>query len=169
MTLPHLDAAYNLARWLLRDEDAADDVVQEAFVRALRYFGSFRGDDPKPWLLGIVRNSCFTWLRDNRGAAETLQFDEECRAFRGRARCCARCSSRNRKEDAMSMHDDDDAGDGALRDLIRAGTTRYKAPPALRTHLERALRQQDQPRRSHCSNAYGFSARYRNGRLVSIR
>lgn len=77
MALPHLDAAYNLARWLLRDEHAADDVVQEAFMRALRYFGSFRGDDPKPWLLGIVRNSCFTWLRDNRGAAEVLEYDEE--------------------------------------------------------------------------------------------
>ncbi|MEO8137767.1 MAG: sigma-70 family RNA polymerase sigma factor [Betaproteobacteria bacterium] len=77
MAMPHLDAAYNLARWLVRDEHAADDVVQEAFLRALRYFGSFRGSDPKPWLLGIVRNSCYTWLRDNRGAAQTLEFDEE--------------------------------------------------------------------------------------------
>ena len=77
VAMPHLDAAYNLARWLVRDEHAADDVVQEAFLRALRYFGSFRGDDPKPWLLGIVRNTCFTWLRDNRGAAQTLDYDEE--------------------------------------------------------------------------------------------
>ncbi|MEP7084088.1 MAG: sigma-70 family RNA polymerase sigma factor [Betaproteobacteria bacterium] len=75
--MPHLDAAYNLARWLVRDEHAADDVVQEAFLRALRYFGSFHGDDPKPWLLGIVRNTCFTWLRDNRGAAQTAEYDDE--------------------------------------------------------------------------------------------
>jgi RNA polymerase sigma factor (sigma-70 family) len=77
IALPHLDAAYNLARWLLRNEQAADDVVQEAFLRALRYFGSFHGDNAKPWLLGIVRNACFTWLQDNRGAGKMLEFDEE--------------------------------------------------------------------------------------------
>jgi RNA polymerase sigma-70 factor (ECF subfamily) len=77
--LPHLDAAYNLARWLVRDGHAAEDVVQEAFLRALRYFGSFRGDDAdaaRPWLLGIVRNVCYAWLRDNRGAS-TASFDDE--------------------------------------------------------------------------------------------
>ena len=52
--LPHLDAAYNLARWLLRNEQAAEDAVQEASMRAFRYIGSLRGDDPRPWLLGIV-------------------------------------------------------------------------------------------------------------------
>ena len=77
IALPHLDAAYNLARWLLRNEQAADDVVQEAFLRALRYFGSFHGDNAKPWLLGIVRNACFTWLHDNRGAEQMLEFDED--------------------------------------------------------------------------------------------
>ena len=74
--MPHLDAAYNLARWLLRNDQAADDVVQEAYLRALRYFSSFHGDNAKPWLLGIVRNACFTWLRDNRGASQTVEFDE---------------------------------------------------------------------------------------------
>jgi RNA polymerase sigma-70 factor (ECF subfamily) len=77
IALPHLDAAYNLARWLLRDDAAAEDAVQEAYLRALRYFGSFRGDNPKPWLLGIVRNTCFTWLQDNRGALQMLEFDED--------------------------------------------------------------------------------------------
>jgi RNA polymerase sigma factor (sigma-70 family) len=77
IALPHLDAAYNLARWLLRNEQAADDVVQEALLRALRYFGSFHGDNAKPWLLGIVRNACFTWLQDNRGAEQMLEFDED--------------------------------------------------------------------------------------------
>jgi len=73
--LPHLDAAYNLARWLLRDEQSAQDVVQEAYLRAFRFFDSFRGGDARPWLLSIVRNSCFTWLRE-RGR-DHLEFDEE--------------------------------------------------------------------------------------------
>lgn len=77
IALPHLDAAYNLARWLLGNEQGADDVVQEAYLRALRYFGSFHGDNAKPWLLGIVRNACFTWLRDNRGARQTIEFDDD--------------------------------------------------------------------------------------------
>ncbi|HWR76594.1 MAG TPA: sigma-70 family RNA polymerase sigma factor [Thiobacillus sp.] len=73
--LPHLDAAYNLARWLLRDEQNAQDVVQEAYLRAFRFFDGFRGGDARPWLLGIVRNSCFTWLRE-RGR-DHVEFDEE--------------------------------------------------------------------------------------------
>jgi RNA polymerase sigma-70 factor (ECF subfamily) len=60
--LPHLDAAYNLARWLVRDEHAAEDMVQEAFLRAFRYFGGFRGGDARPWLLGIVRNCCHSFF-----------------------------------------------------------------------------------------------------------
>ncbi|MEK7736349.1 MAG: sigma-70 family RNA polymerase sigma factor [Pseudomonadota bacterium] len=73
--LPHLDAAYNLARWLLRDDQAAQDVVQEAYLRALKFFDGFRGGDARPWLLGIVRNECFTWL-GARGR-EHVEFDEE--------------------------------------------------------------------------------------------
>lgn len=64
--LPHLAAAYNLARWLTRDDRDADDVVQEAFLRAFRFFGGFRGGDGRSWLLKIVRNTCYTWLRQNR-------------------------------------------------------------------------------------------------------
>jgi len=66
--LPHLDAAFNLARWLTRNDHDAEDVVQEAYVRALRYFDSLKGGDARPWLLGIVRNTCFTWLEKNRPA-----------------------------------------------------------------------------------------------------
>ena len=55
--LPHLDAAYNFARWLVGDPTLAEDVVQDATVRALRYFGSFRGDNARAWLLQIVRNA----------------------------------------------------------------------------------------------------------------
>ncbi|HKD37291.1 MAG TPA: sigma factor [Pirellulales bacterium] len=61
-TLPHLDAAYNLARWLTQDEHAADDVVQEAYFRAARYFASFRGGDGRAWMLGIVRRASYDWL-----------------------------------------------------------------------------------------------------------
>lgn len=76
-TLPHLDAAFNLARWLLRDEPSARDVVQEAYLRAFRFFDGFRGGDARPWLLGIVRNACYTWLRDSGRGAECVAFDEE--------------------------------------------------------------------------------------------
>lgn len=64
--LPHLDAAFNLARWLTRNDQDAQDVVQDAVLRALRYFDAFRGGDARPWLLAIVRNACFTWLHANR-------------------------------------------------------------------------------------------------------
>jgi RNA polymerase sigma factor (sigma-70 family) len=77
--LPHLDAAYTLARYLTRDGDDADDVVQEAFLRALRYFGGFRGQgvsDGRPWLLAIVRNTAYTWRRRHRWNASVTEFDE---------------------------------------------------------------------------------------------
>lgn len=66
MALPHLDAAYNLARWLTRDPTDAADVVQEAMMRALRFFGGFRGGNGKSWLLAIVRNTAFDWMKINR-------------------------------------------------------------------------------------------------------
>ncbi len=65
--LPHLDAAYNLARWLMRDAAAAEDVVQEAMLRALGYFASFRGVNPRAWLLQIVRNAAYSSSRLDRG------------------------------------------------------------------------------------------------------
>jgi RNA polymerase sigma factor (sigma-70 family) len=76
VTLPHLDAAYNLARWLTQNEHAAEDVVQEAYLRAARYFSSFRGGDGRPWLLGVVRRAAFDWLSKNRGPG-VLVFNEE--------------------------------------------------------------------------------------------
>ncbi len=74
VVLPHLDAAYNLARWLTRNDHDAQDVAQEAVLRAYRFFDGLRGE-AKPWLLTIVRNSCFTWLQANRPAG-TVGFDE---------------------------------------------------------------------------------------------
>ncbi len=64
--LPHLSAAYNLARWLLRDNSAAEDVVQESYLRALRYFSGYHGGDSRAWLLTIVRNTSYNWLQQNR-------------------------------------------------------------------------------------------------------
>jgi len=64
--LPHLNSAYNLARWLLRNEQDAQDVAQEACLRAFRFFPGFRGGDARAWLLKIVRNTCYTWLHTNR-------------------------------------------------------------------------------------------------------
>ena len=75
--LPHLSAAYNLARWLLRNEDDAQDAVQEACLRAFRFFGGFRGGDGRTWLLTIVRNTCYTHLGQTRARGEPMVFDEE--------------------------------------------------------------------------------------------
>jgi len=68
--LPCLDAAYSLARWLVRDEHVAEDVVQDAYLRAFRYFASFRGGDPRPWILGIVRNCCYSWFAQQKRSQE---------------------------------------------------------------------------------------------------
>ncbi len=76
LILPHLDAAHNLARWLLRSPSDAEDIVQEASLRAWRGFGTFRGGDGRGWLLAIVRNACFTWLRKNRRQELADEFDE---------------------------------------------------------------------------------------------
>jgi RNA polymerase sigma-70 factor (ECF subfamily) len=75
--LPHLDAAYNLARWLTRSDHDAEDVAQEAYMRAFRFFDSFRGGDSRSWLLTTVRNTSYTWLKQNRAHELTTVFDEE--------------------------------------------------------------------------------------------
>lgn len=75
--LPHLDAAYNLSRWLTRNDTDAQDVVQEAYLRALKFFDSYHGGDSRSWLLTIVRNTCYTWLQQNRARELTTEFDEE--------------------------------------------------------------------------------------------
>jgi RNA polymerase sigma-70 factor, ECF subfamily len=75
--LPHLDAAFNLARWLLRSREDAEDVTQEAMLRAYRFFGTYRAGEARAWLLQIVRNCCYTWLQKNRAAENLMEFDEE--------------------------------------------------------------------------------------------
>lgn len=74
--LPHLDAAYNLARWMTRNKEDAEDVVQEAYVRAFRFFGAFRGGNARAWILRIVRNTCYNWLQQNRPLQSAAEFDE---------------------------------------------------------------------------------------------
>src|SRR5215469_1572502 len=78
--MPHLDAAYNLARWLVRNTHDAEDVVQEAYLRAFKFFGGFQGGDARPWLLKIVRNTSYSFLEKNRPAALTDEFDERVHA-----------------------------------------------------------------------------------------
>jgi RNA polymerase sigma-70 factor (ECF subfamily) len=75
LIMPHLDAAYNLARWLTRNEHDAEDVVQDAFLRAFKFFAGFRGGNSRSWLLSIVRNTSYTWLQKNR--KQDLVFDEK--------------------------------------------------------------------------------------------
>ena len=78
--LPHLDAAHNLAKWLLRSEEDAQDVVQEAYLRAFRAFGGFRGTNGRAWLLTIVRNTAYTLLKKRHAVDLTTSFDEEIHA-----------------------------------------------------------------------------------------
>jgi len=82
--LPHLDAAYNLARWLTRREADAEDLTHEAYVRALQFFAGYRGGDSRAWLLTIVRNTCYSWLQrarphetvaEHEDAAEAVEDD----------------------------------------------------------------------------------------------
>lgn len=75
--LPHLAAAYNLARWLTHNDQDAEDVVQEAYLRAFRFFGGFHGGDSRAWLLTIVRHTCYTWLRQQRAHDLITVFDED--------------------------------------------------------------------------------------------
>lgn len=77
LVLPHLDAAYNLARWLTRNTQDAEDVVQEAYLRAFRFFNAFRGGNARTWLLTIVRNTCYNWLEKKRSGETGAAFDEQ--------------------------------------------------------------------------------------------
>jgi len=90
--LPYLDAAYSLARFLARDASAADDIVQESFLRAFRSFGTYRGGDAKSWLLAIVRNCSFDWSRSSRRAAGLPDSGSDATAIGGETSLPARVS-----------------------------------------------------------------------------
>src|SRR5256885_10666109 len=75
LAMPHLDAAYNLARWLTHNDHDAQDVVQEALLRAMRYINGLRGDGARAWLLQIVRHTCYSWLKENRPVEKVVLDD----------------------------------------------------------------------------------------------
>jgi RNA polymerase sigma-70 factor, ECF subfamily len=75
--LPHLEAAYNLAHWLMRNDQDAQDMTQEACLRAFRLFDGYQGGNVRAWLLTIVRNTCYTWLHQNRPPDSAVEFDGE--------------------------------------------------------------------------------------------
>lgn len=77
LLLPHLSAAYNLARWLVHKDADAQDIVQEAFLRAFRYFESFHGGNERAWLLGIVRNTCYDWFKQHHQQALHASYEDE--------------------------------------------------------------------------------------------
>jgi RNA polymerase sigma-70 factor (ECF subfamily) len=106
LALPHLPAAYNLAFWLVRSRPDAEDVVQDAYVRALRAFEAFRGDNIRAWLLAIVRNAAYRWLSERRRASNVVSLDE---AFAASA------------EDAAGRLEPASAEPNAEEQLIRAG------------------------------------------------
>jgi RNA polymerase sigma-70 factor, ECF subfamily len=108
VVLPHLDAAYALARWLTRNDADAADVVQEAMLRAFRYFDSYREGDAKSWVLRIVRRTCYSWLERNRPAdivplEADAELDEEVTAPAGAGNTEALLQSRSdlRRLDAL--------------------------------------------------------------------
>jgi RNA polymerase sigma factor (sigma-70 family) len=76
-TLPHMQAAYNFARWLVRSDQNAEDIVQDAYLRAYKFFDGFHGEDARAWLLAIVRNTAYSWLQKNREHTENTTFMEE--------------------------------------------------------------------------------------------
>ncbi len=75
--LPHLGAAYNLARWIMGNDQDAEDMVQEAYLRAYKYFSGYQGGNSRSWLLTIVRNTCYTWLRQNRSQELSTDLEDE--------------------------------------------------------------------------------------------
>ncbi len=101
--LPHLDAAYNLARWLMRKDHDAEDVVQEAYLRAWKSFASFRGGDGRAWLLATVRNTCYTWLAKNRAHQAEAPFDEDIHGDASQAQNPAQLALR--EEDLVLLHE----------------------------------------------------------------
>src|SRR6476660_5497099 len=114
--LPHLDAAHNLARWLLRNEQDAQDVVQEAYLRAFKSFGGFHGSNGRAWLLTIVRNTSYTLLKKNQAADVTTSFDEEIHAFDDESVSAATILERS--EDAELIREAMDELPAELREIL---------------------------------------------------
>jgi RNA polymerase sigma-70 factor (ECF subfamily) len=130
VVLPHLNAAYNLARWLTRNEQDAQDVVQEAYLRAFRFFDGYHGGDGRSWMLEIVRNTCFTWLRREKRNL-TAVFDESVHTSR-----VSRAQGPNQEEALV-----DDAKRKILRDCIEGLPDEFREVIVMRELEEMSYRQ----------------------------
>src|SRR5438105_902298 len=128
VVLPHLRAAYNLARWLLRNDHDAEDVTQEAIVRAFRFFDGFSGDNPRAWLLSVVRNSAYTFLSQNR--ARELGTELDLRGAIDVEEHVARCPGCSAEERALRE----------LQVSARAHLIRYAPSPEFEARLREAVR-----------------------------
>ncbi len=131
VVLPHLNAAFNLARWLTRNEQDAQDVVQEAYLRAFRFFDGYHGGDAKSWVLEIVRNTCFTWLRREKRNLMTAVFDEGAHTSRVVG------SQRPNQEEALV----EDAKRTILRDCIEGLPEEFREVIVMRELEEMSYRQ----------------------------
>ena len=116
LMLPHLDAAHNLARWLLRNEQDAQDVVQEAYLRAFKSFGGFHGSNGRAWLLTIVRNTSYTLLKKNQAVDLTTTFDEELHA--SGQECVSPETILERSEDAALIREAMDELPAEFREIL---------------------------------------------------
>jgi len=166
--LPHLDAAHNLARWLVRGSDDADDVVQEACLRAFRYFSTFRGGNARAWLLRIVRTTAFTCLQKNRGQKLATEFDETihrdaCEALNPETLLLQGADSRlleqamnhlpDRLREVLMLRELEDLSYKEIAEIVGApvGTvmsTLFRARERFRHAASDLVRQQAQPTRS---------------------
>src|SRR5262245_36592915 len=122
LTLPHLDAAFNLAFWLVRSAPDAEDIVQESYMRAFRAFQGFAGTDAKPWLLAIVRNAAYRWLSNRRGAENGISLEESF-GSRGEEPAEAQVASEDPTPEAQLMGEVD-------RGLVRSALA--ELPPIFR-------------------------------------
>jgi RNA polymerase sigma-70 factor (ECF subfamily) len=113
IAVPHMDAAFNLARWLTRNEHDAEDVVQEAYMRAFKFIDGYRGGDARAWILTIVRRSCFTWLARNRPFELVAIADEE-----GEQRLAAAPDTETPDPEAQLLQRLDDATLNALIEAL---------------------------------------------------
>jgi RNA polymerase sigma factor (sigma-70 family) len=102
--LIHLDSAYSLARWILHDQDGAQDVVQEASMRALRFFSDLSGPNAKAWFLAIVRNTCMDWLRARKQQHSEIEYDEDIHGEHGASIHESPEESAIRRSDALWLH-----------------------------------------------------------------
>jgi RNA polymerase sigma-70 factor (ECF subfamily) len=100
--VPHLNDAHNLARWLTRNQQDAEDVVQEAYLRAFRFFDGFHGSDGRAWLLAVVRNTCISWMGRRTGAESTIvEFDEHVHRATDEAESAEEVLIRNSKIESL--------------------------------------------------------------------